>query len=104
MRAKARLFSMIKVIRTPAAVRDLAAITDWIARENLGAALRFYDQVDRLLDSIARSPQLGESVDQLAPGMRRFTLGNYLLFYRQVEDAIELVRVLHGARQIDDLS
>jgi len=35
--------------------------------------------------------------------VRRFTLGNYLLFYRHVDDTIELIRVLHGARDIDRL-
>jgi plasmid stabilization system protein ParE len=34
------------VTRTPAAVRDLASITDRIAADNLDAALRFYDEVD----------------------------------------------------------
>jgi len=91
------------VIRTPAAVRDLVAITDWIAADDLDAALGFYDEVDRLLGLIARYPILGESVEHLGPGMRRHTLGNYLLFYRLVGDQIELVRVLHGARDIDRL-
>jgi toxin ParE1/3/4 len=94
---------MLKVVRTPAAVRDLAAITDYIAADNLTAALRFYDEIDRLLTMFARYPEMGEAVDHLSPGLRRFTLGNYLLFYRRVDDQIELIRVLHGARDIDQL-
>jgi toxin ParE1/3/4 len=84
-------------------VRDLAAITDYIAADNLTAALGFYDEVDRLLTMIAQYPEMGEAVDHLSPGLRRFTLGNYLLFYRRIDDAIELNRVLHGARDIDRL-
>jgi plasmid stabilization system protein ParE len=68
---------MLRITRTPAAVRDLAAITDWIATDNLDAALRFYDGVDRLLSLIARYPRIGEAVD--------------------------LIRVLHGARDIQSL-
>jgi toxin ParE1/3/4 len=94
---------MLKIVRTPAAVRDLAAITDYIAADNLTAALGFYDEVDRLLIMIAQYPEMGEAVDHLSPGLRRFTLGNYLLFYRRVGDEIELIRVLHGARDIDRL-
>jgi toxin ParE1/3/4 len=94
---------MPKLIRTPAAVRDLVSITDWIAADNLDAALRFYDEVDRLLSLIARYPRMGEAVDQLGPGVRRHTLGDYLLFYRLSGDGIELIRVLHGARDIDRL-
>jgi toxin ParE1/3/4 len=94
---------MLKIVRTPAAVRDLAAITDYIAADNLTAALGFYDEIDRLLTMIAQYPEIGEAVDDLSPGLRRFTLGNYLVFYRRIGDAIELIRVLHGARDIDGL-
>jgi toxin ParE1/3/4 len=94
---------MPKVIRTPAAVRDLVAITDWIAADNLDAALRFYNEVDRLLRLIARYPEMGEAVQDLAHGVRRHTLGDYLLFYRQCGDGIELIRDLHGAREIGRL-
>jgi toxin ParE1/3/4 len=94
---------MLNIVRTPAAVSDLVAITDYIAAENLNAALGFYDEIDRLLTMIARYPEMGEAVDYLSPGLRRFTLGNYLLFYRHVGDEIELIRVLHGARDIDRL-
>ncbi len=94
---------MPKVTRTPAAVRDLALITDRIAADNLDAALRFYDQLDQLLSLIARYPRMGEAVDNLAPGVRRHTLGDYLLFYRLCGDGIELIRILHGARDIDHL-
>ena len=94
---------MLKIVRTPAAVRDLAAITDTIAADNLTAALGFYDEIDRLLTMIVQYPDIGEAADHLSPGLRRFTLGNYLLFYRHVGDEIELIRVLHGARDIDRL-
>lgn len=94
---------MLRVTRTPAAQRDLAAITDWIAADNLDAALRFYDEVDRLLHLIARYPEMGETTEPLGKGVRRVTLGDYLLFYRQLGDAVDLIRVLHGARDIQSL-
>lgn len=94
---------MLKVVRTPLAVRDLTAITDHIAAQNLTAALSFYDEVDRLLNLIASYPQMGELVENFAPGLRRCTMGDYLLFYRQSNEDVEVIRVLHGARQIDKL-
>jgi toxin ParE1/3/4 len=94
---------MRRIVRTPAAVRDLAAITDYIAADNLTAALGFYDKVDRYLAMIAQYPEIGEAVDDLSPGLRRFTLGNYLLFYHPGDDEVELIRVLHGARDIERL-
>jgi toxin ParE1/3/4 len=46
---------------------------------------------------------MGEAVDNLAPGVRRHSLGDYLLFYRLCGEGIELIRVLHGARDVDHL-
>jgi toxin ParE1/3/4 len=94
---------MLRVTRTPAAQRDLVAITDWIAADNLDAALRFYAEVDRLMSLIARYPEMGETTEPLGMGVRRVTLGDYLLFYRRSEDAVDLIRVLHGARDIQSL-
>jgi plasmid stabilization system protein ParE len=48
-------------------------------------------------------PHLGEAVDQLRPGLRRITHGSYLIFYEPQPFGIALVRVLHGARKIEDL-
>ena len=46
---------------------------------------------------------MGEAVDHIRPGLRRFTHGKYLIFYEPHENGIGLVRVLHGARKIEDL-
>jgi len=46
---------------------------------------------------------MGEAVDHIRPGLRRFTHGNYLIFYEPRETGIGLVRVFHGARKIEDL-
>jgi len=43
---------------------------------------------------------MGRKVEELAPNLRSFPIGSYLIFYRPVEDGIELIRVLHGARDI----
>jgi len=41
--------------------------------------------------------------DELAPGLRSLPVGNYVVFYRGREGGIEVIRVLHGARDIDAL-
>jgi toxin ParE1/3/4 len=49
---------------------------------------------------LATQPHLGKSVEELAPRLRFMPLGNYLIFYRPLPDGIEIVRLLHGARDI----
>lgn len=43
----------------------------------------------------------GKSRDELAPGMRSFPIGRYVVFYMPLEDGIDVIRVLHGARDIE---
>lgn len=89
--------------RSPLAKADLREIADLIARDNLNAALRLLDQVDTVCQRLAEFPGMGPQRDELQPGLRSFPIGNYLLIYRAVPGGIELVRVLHGARNLDSI-
>ena len=53
-----------------------------------------------LFDRTGDFPHLGRPADEVVEGLRLLTRGNYLLAYQVRDDAheIELVRVLHGAR------
>ncbi len=52
---------------------------------------------------LARHPLMGEAVPQYRPGLRRFTVGNYVLYYEPINGGVRLVRTLHGARKIEGL-
>jgi toxin ParE1/3/4 len=43
---------------------------------------------------------MGRKVGELAPNLRSLPVGSYLIFYRPIDDGIQLIRVLHGARDI----
>jgi toxin ParE1/3/4 len=93
---------MKRVVRTRSARADVAAIAWHIAEDNLHAAEGWLDEIDETLNLIAAFPEIGERVDHLTPGLRRHCVGQYLLFYFPLDDGIELRRVLHGARRIED--
>ena len=82
------------------AADDVEEIASFIARGDLNAALRFYDQLDRLRDRLARSPHLGRQRPELAPGLRSCPLGNYLVYYLPTSDGAVIARVLSGFRDI----
>ena len=44
---------------------------------------------------------MGRRREELAPGLRSILQGSYVIFYRLTEERIEIVRVLHVARDID---
>ena len=50
---------------------------------------------------LATQPMMGRARDELAPGVRSFPFGRYVVFYMPLDDGIDVVRVLHGARDID---
>ncbi len=82
------------------AQQDLDAIWDYIARDNIKAADRWIDKLSNKLDLYGREPLLGEARSDLGAAIRQFSFGNYVVFYRPVADSIEVVRVLHAARNI----
>lgn len=90
---------MAKVIYSPDAERDIIDITSFIALDNPTAADRLVDSFVQKLNLLADAPQIGP-VCPIRPALRRFPVGNYVLYYRPLRDGIELVRVLHGARDI----
>lgn len=44
---------------------------------------------------------MGRARDDLAPGIRSLAFGRYVVFFVALADGIDVVRVMHGARDID---
>lgn len=94
---------MVHVSRTARAEEDLIEIWAFVAEANAAAADTLLDKLDRAFRRLAQNPHLGPARPDLAPELRYFPTGNYLLLYRQVPGGIEIVRVVHGARYLPDL-
>jgi toxin ParE1/3/4 len=50
---------------------------------------------------LAGHPNLGRSRDELEEGIRSFPVGKYVIFYRVIPAGVEIVRVLHGSRDLN---
>ncbi|WP_145256568.1 type II toxin-antitoxin system RelE/ParE family toxin [Planctomycetes bacterium Pan216] len=78
-----------------------------MARECHRSAFRFLDRIEAALDQLANSALIGTGCDMLGddlPGdMRQAVVGKYVIVYRRIEDGIEVLRVLHGARDIPSI-
>jgi len=94
---------MSRYALTPEASQDLDEIADFIARQNPRTARRTVDAIEDKCRLLATLPLMGASCEDLAPGLRRFPVGKYVSFYRPLTDGIEVVRVVHGARDIPSL-
>jgi toxin ParE1/3/4 len=99
---------MSKVIhRRQKARQDLVNIFRYHAREaGLRVAQRFFAQTEATFARLAGMPGVGTPYEHDHPALsdlRFFPISRfrkYLVFYRSVADGIEVVRVLHGARDI----
>ena len=92
---------MSKVLRKPQAEADLIEIWTYIAQDSVSRADKLLDEFDEKSQTLSRSPFIGKARDELGPKIRSFPIGNYVLFYQPIEDGIEIIRVLHGARDIE---
>ena len=88
---------------TQEAANDLEEIWTFIARDNPEAADRLNNEFALVLEMIASSPRMGRARDALRVGLRSHPHGNYIIFYACRRDAIEVMRVLHAARDMTDL-
>lgn len=82
---------------------DLIEIWSYIADDSVANADDFIDQLHDTIESLGRRPGLGRRRDELAAGIQSFPFRRYVIFYRAVLNSIEIVRVLHGGRDIESL-
>ncbi|MER9106056.1 type II toxin-antitoxin system RelE/ParE family toxin [Mesorhizobium sp. M7A.F.Ca.US.010.02.1.1] len=93
--------NLLPIVRNARAEDDLIAIWLHVARESEAAADRLLDRIEARWRQLATYPFLGAPRDDIAPGIRHLVVGDYLTLYRVDDDAIEIIRVLHGKRNIE---
>jgi toxin ParE1/3/4 len=96
----------LSIIQRERARADLLELVTWIAADNPKAALALHDAYEHSLDLLADNPQLGHPYSSGSPllaGMRVLAVHRFrkiLIFYRPLPGAVEIVRILHGSRDI----
>jgi toxin ParE1/3/4 len=91
---------MASVLRTAAARLDYLEIFLYVAERDSRAADELVQSFDEALELIAQVPGTGRARPELRKDLWSFPVGKYLLFYRPIPEGIELIRVLHGARDL----
>jgi toxin ParE1/3/4 len=88
---------------SPQAKVELEEIGDHIAEDSPGDAKRFIELPTPKLETLGRHPMIGRARPELRADLRSFPFGAYLILYRTIDDGAEIVRVVHAARNLDDL-
>lgn len=89
-----------QIRRTGQADEDLISIWLEIAKDDTAAADRVLDAIERRWQQLVDFPYSGIAREDVAPDIRHLVAGQYLTLYRIADDAIEIIRILHGRRKI----
>ena len=94
---------MARVDLSLPAKQDLDEIWSYVARDNPTAADSLIDEISEHCRIYATQPEAGTPADRFQAGLRYFAYGNYVVFYRPEVSGILVIRIVHGARNLDAL-
>jgi len=87
---------------TPLAGNDLKEIRDFIARDKPKAASQFIAILKQKCELLANHPTLGIQREEYC-GLYKFPVDDYLIFYRLSKKGIDVIRILHGCRDVESI-
>ena len=91
------------------ALRDIDAITDYLEKIDPDLADRFEASVQEVAALALKYPGLGRTLEALPPSLReaRFLIPrgfrNYVVYYLPVATGIDVLRIVHGARDLEQM-
>lgn len=73
-------------------------IATFIANDNPNRAFTFVDEIEAHCRRLADTPGFGRMQEDWPSGIRMIPHGQYLIFYRQLDNGIRIERILNGVR------
>jgi toxin ParE1/3/4 len=89
--------------------RDILEIVDHISDDNPAAAAALYEAYESSLNLLRKTPDVGRLYLSPDPRLAHIRLWpilrfpNYLIFYRHLGEAVEVLHIWHGSRNIPAL-
>lgn len=81
---------------SPGAQRDLDGVFDYtMARWGLPQTLHYIDLIEAACADLAQAPQQSQNCDTIRSGYRRRTVGRHVVYFRQTQYGISVIRILH---------
>jgi toxin ParE1/3/4 len=69
----------------------------------LAVADRTLATIESKFRLLAQFPNSGRMRDELLVGLRSYVAGDFVIFYRIINETTEVIRVVHGRRDIDTI-
>ena len=86
-----------------AAGEDLEDIWQYVAKNNAEAARRLIKEITGKFKLLRDHPNIGREENTLLGALRSFPVRNYIIFYKPFDKGIEILRILHSARDVDNI-
>lgn len=92
---------MADYLLSPEALEDLQSIWDFVAADSTDAADKLPEKLFEAFETLARWPGQGHTrADLTNRDVRFWPVGNYLVVYRGTLEPLQIVAILHGARDV----
>ena len=97
----------MRVVKRRRDTQDIDEHAAYIASHNPRAGYRFLEMVEETFEVLARHPRIGSPrFHHIVSGLRAFPVGSfesYIVLYFVAAGRVQVVRVLHGARDLEEL-
>jgi plasmid stabilization system protein ParE len=91
-------------VLSPEALQDLQDVWDFIASDNVPAADKLENEFFEAFEKLAEHPGMGHTRSDLTKRDVRFwPVGSYVIVYRSIPTALQIVAVLHGTRDVAEV-
>ena len=94
---------MIHVDFTSAARADLREIALRIAEHSVRRSFTYVDEIEARCHRIATFPRAGAPRPQWGAEIRIVVHGKYVIVHRPRDETVQILRIVHGARDLDAL-
>lgn len=93
----------MRLIISPTAVQDLKRLSDYFLAHNVEFGEQLFQEFNRKCQNLTKFPKMGRAYPNIAPSLRGVPLDGYIIFYRATETELEIVRVVSGRQNLEDV-
>ncbi len=92
-----------RILYSEQAAEDLIDIWSYLDELNTNAANKIIEQIKCECVKLSNFPMLGQEREDIIKGIRHLPVFSYIVFYRIMDDYIEIIRVVHSARYLPEI-
>ncbi|MFM9159210.1 MAG: type II toxin-antitoxin system RelE/ParE family toxin, partial [Dolichospermum sp.] len=85
------------------ASQDLNKIADYFLAVNVEADEKIFRKFYKKCQQLVQFPKLGRSYSHIKPSLRGLPLDGYIIFYRVINETVEILRIVNGRQDLDAL-